>query len=232
MLGYSHATSGAFTWLAVAPSVAHLLGKSMDYRELGVGAIACAGAALMPDLDHPQATIAYTFGFVSKLAAKGMSLISGGHRHMTHSIFFAVIFGTIAQLIALGGSTPAIILMFLLSAFALRGMGLVPPKTSQSTKGFVCIVEAALLTFAMTRFMPGTWWWLGLAAFLGCIVHCIGDTLTPEGVPWLWPMKTRFSLPIISHTGNVVERVIVGPLLSFGCLWLIYVNYSPLLFKK
>lgn len=232
MLGYSHATSGALVWLAAAPAVSEALGHSLSPAELAVGTVACAGAALIPDLDHPSATIAYTFGPVSYGASKLTALLSGGHRQGTHSLLFSVGFGLFCYLVGIGSDLwdtnwPALILMFLLAAFAFRGLNLTLPRTSRRMKGTVVIAQAAAMTYAMTFFMPGEWWWLGLAGALGCITHLAGDTLTPEGVPWLYPNRWRLAIPIISHTGNILERVILGPLMTVGVALLAWSHFGP-----
>jgi membrane-bound metal-dependent hydrolase YbcI (DUF457 family) len=33
--------------------------------------------------------------------------------------------------------------------------------------------------------------WIGVAVFLGCVVHVLGDALTRAGVPFLWPLPIR-----------------------------------------
>jgi len=225
MLGYSHATSGALVWLLVAPPVAQALGQPLGPQELAAGAVACAGAALIPDLDHPKATIAHTFGPVSEAVSRGVNLVAGGHRQMTHSLLFAVGFGLLCQLFALGGSNLALVMMFLLAAFAFRALNIVIPGTSKSMKGIVVLLEAALVTFLISQYMPGSWWWFGFAAALGCLIHCVGDTLTPEGVPWFWPSRWRGSVPIISHTGNSMERTIIGPAMTIGLAFMIWLDF-------
>lgn len=235
MLGFSHATSGALGWLAVAPSLAQAIGTPLSAQELAVGTVACAGAALIPDLDHPSATIAYTFGPISKSVSKLTALLAGGHRQGTHSLLFSVGFGLFCY--AIGTSTewfnspvPAMVMMFLLTAFAFRGLNIVPPRTSRTFRGVVVLIEAALLTWVMaTYLMPGmNWWWLGLAGGMGSIIHLIGDSLTPEGVPWLYPNRWRLAVPIISHTGNVLERAILGPLMVLATAWLALQQFGPL----
>lgn len=225
MLGKSHAVMGAAGWLAAAPSLSAALGTPLTPAELAVGTVACAGAALIPDLDHPQATIAHTFGPVSHAASKVTAFLAGGHRKGTHSLLFVGLFGFLCYTVAIGteasgSNIPAIILMFLLAAFAFRGLNIVPPNTSKGLKGIMVIAEAAVLTWAMTLIMPESWWWLGLAGALGAFIHLIGDALTPEGVPFFYPLfKYRFALPIISTTGNALERVILYP------LWIVLVVY-------
>ena len=240
MLGFSHASSGALGWLVAAPAVSTVLAQAgivsapLSPQEIAIGAVACAGSALMPDLDHPQATIAYTFGPVSHGVSKLTALLAGGHRQGTHSLLFSAGFGIVCLLAGMSSDwlhnpTLGMIMLFMLAAFAFRGMSLVPPRVSGMFKGIVVIAEAAIFTWVVHYFMPNTWWWLGLAGFMGSVIHLIGDSLTPEGVPWFYPARWRFAIPIISHTGNFVERLVVGPLMIVGIVWMIWVIYSPYL---
>lgn len=226
MLGYSHATSGALVWLCVAPTAAGLIGHQVGLPELAVGAVACAGAALIPDLDHPQATIAHTFGPLSQGAARLTNLLAGGHRQGTHSLLFALGFGVFAQAIGLFGQKPSMVLMFMLAAFALRGLHLVPRRTPHSLRGLLVLVEAGLLTYGMTQVMPESWWWLGIACFIGCVTHLLGDALTPERVPFFYPYRGRYGIPIIDHTGNLVEKMLIGPALTIGVVAMAVLRYS------
>lgn len=236
MLGFSHATSGALGWFVTAPLISNAIGMPLTPQELGIGAVACAGAALIPDLDHPQATIAWTFGPISKAAARLTALLAGGHRQGTHSLLFSLGFGAFCYLVGTSSlwwhtTTPAMILLFMLAAFAFRGLNIVPPRVSGTFKGLVVLAEALVLTLAINYFMPQetitSWWWLGLAGAMGAIIHLIGDTLTPEGVPWFYPARWRASIPIISHTGNVMERAIIAPLMMIGVVWELWLHYGP-----
>jgi membrane-bound metal-dependent hydrolase YbcI (DUF457 family) len=237
MLGYSHAMSGGVAWLALAPLLQDLVGREFTTYELVAGTIATAGAALIPDLDHPQATIAHTFGPISKFASKITALLSGGHRQGTHSILFAVGFGFLCYFVGLGSESsgsnlPAMILMFLLASFAFRGLNIVPPKTSGSLKGFIVLVEAAAITWGLQLLIESSetaqsgWWWLGIAGGLGAFVHLIGDALTPEGVPFFYPIRMRISVPIISRTGNIMEKGIISPLLTLALIYLAWMTFA------
>jgi LexA-binding, inner membrane-associated putative hydrolase len=44
------------------------------------------GAAVLPDIDHPDGSVAYSFGFVTEGFAWLIEHVSGGHRHGTHSL--------------------------------------------------------------------------------------------------------------------------------------------------
>lgn len=219
MMGYSHAISGALGWLLIAPPVSDLAGYPLPVGAVAAGALACAGAATVPDIDHPQATIAYTFGPLSHGFAKIVKTLAGGHRMGTHSLLFAAGAGVVTELAVLSGWKPAAwIAMFLLSAFAIRGLNLVPPTRSGFMKTVSVIVLAAVLTWVLTLFPAFPWLWLGPAVFAGCIIHCLGDSLTPQRVPWLWPKRTRYGITfgkksIIEVTGNATETRIITPIM-------------------
>lgn len=227
MMGTSHATSGALGWLLIAPAVAVIVAAPMEGKELVAGMLACAGAALLPDLDHPKSTIAYTLGPVTHALAKGVNLLAGGHRQGTHSLLFCLAMGLATQVLVLWSQTAAIIIMWCMAALALRSLGLVPPKTSHNVKGFVIAIEATIILWLMVKYMPGEWWWLGLAVGLGSLLHLFGDCLTPEGVPFFWPARWRGSIPIISRTGNFLEVAILTPLMAIGVIVLLYRHFFP-----
>lgn len=62
---------------------------------------------------------------------------------------------------------------------------------------------------------------VGVAAALGCFVHCLGDALTVSGCPFLWPLpilgETWYELRpprlLRFRTGKVFEKRIMVPLL-------------------
>src|SRR5256885_6898424 len=94
MMGHTHALSGAAAWLAVTPLVSdhallHQYAMSLSPTQIAAGTLVCAGAALLPDMDHHDGTIANTFGIVTRLICRFVAWISGGHRHATHSLLFA-----------------------------------------------------------------------------------------------------------------------------------------------
>jgi membrane-bound metal-dependent hydrolase YbcI (DUF457 family) len=41
---------------------------------------------VLPDIDHPDGSVAYSFGYVTKGFAWLIEHVSGGHRHGTHSL--------------------------------------------------------------------------------------------------------------------------------------------------
>jgi inner membrane protein len=63
---------------------------------------------------------------------------------------------------------------------------------------------------------------------LGYLSHLIADTLTIEGVPWLYPIHWHIGFPPFKafriKTGGWIEKLVVFPLLLGLTLW-IYYNY-------
>ena len=59
VLGRDHALSGAFAFAALAPEM-HVSGAY-----LAAGIALSAGAGVLPDIDHPDSSIALTFGFLT-----------------------------------------------------------------------------------------------------------------------------------------------------------------------
>lgn len=64
-----------------------------------------------------------------------------------------------------------------------------------------------------------------LAAVAGYVSHLVLDTLTIEGVPWLYPLPWRLGLPLVARwrlrTGGLREQWLVVPalLVLAGLLW-------------
>lgn len=70
-------------------------------------------------------------------------------------------------------------------------------------------------------------WW---AFILGYISHLVTDSLTKEGVPWLFPIPLRFGFPPIKalrvKTGKIMETVAVYPAIIALNGYLIYTHYG------
>ncbi|WP_262925695.1 metal-dependent hydrolase [Kocuria atrinae] len=62
------------------------------------GALICAGAALLPDIDHPSGTVARSLPPFSGWLARIVSRLSGGHRRGTHSVIGLLVFTLLAWL--------------------------------------------------------------------------------------------------------------------------------------
>lgn len=73
-------------------------------------------------------------------------------------------------------------------------------------------------------------WW---GFMLGYVSHLLADTLTKEGVMWLFPLPWKIGFPPLKQlrfkTGGVIEKAVIFPGLIFTNLYLIAVNYQALL---
>lgn len=210
MMGRTHAISGTTAW-AIATAAAPELGFHPRPAVIATGLLTAAGAALLPDLDHPEATIARTFGSLSHAAATFVERVSGGHRHATHSAAFI---GACYAAVWLGTTTLGILfavpLLLVLFAFALRALGI---RRSNVLLLAVACTLAAVLAVAPSpsRIVHSDYGWLPTAVALGAAMHLIGDCLTPEGCPLLWPRATRYRFPLIPRTGGRIERWVFVP---------------------
>lgn len=219
MLGHSHATSGALAWsLLASTALPAALNMRLQPGEVVAGAALCAGAALLPDLDHPEGTIAHFLGPVSHLLTRAVNFVSGGHRHATHSFLFAGL---------MGGGTWAgehylgryfvLALVFLLFGLASRALHLCPPGEGIHSWGVV-VAESVIGTLAVDRWLPNLPDWLPYLVVAGCLVHLVGDCLTERGCPLLWPLNHRLGVPLISHTGNKLETLVLTPAMAIGAV--------------
>ncbi|MET8957038.1 metal-dependent hydrolase [Streptomyces sp. NPDC004533] len=232
MMGHSHAVSGALLFAGSAPFLPPLLLHThLAPREILMGTVLCAGAALLPDLDHHDGTIAHFLGPISRLLCRFVAWISGGHRHATHSLFFVVLMavGSWAGITYLGRPFTLGMSFFLL-AMAVRALNLCPPGHGFHAWGTI-VAMAGLGSAAIAKFIPSAPGWLPYAIGLGCLTHLLGDSITKQGTPWLWPLKTRYEIVLIKSSGNKLETEILTPLMGAGTialLWLTVLAPHPL----
>lgn len=238
MLGHSHATSGALAWAAAGsflpisaltyPAIQGITGH-IGANELILGTFITAGAALLPDIDHPNGTIAHSIGPLTHTLCKVVSKISGGHRHATHSFAFValVTYGTWAGQHWLGHYF-TLGLVFVMLALAVRALNLCPPGDKIHAYG-PCILLAGGGTVLMDGWIHGAPAWMPFAIGLGTLTHLAGDCLTEHGCRLFWPFTLRTALPIIHKTGNKVETWFLAPTMAVGAAVLLYFHAG---FKK
>ncbi|MFI6512409.1 metal-dependent hydrolase [Streptosporangium sp. NPDC050855] len=242
MMGHTHALTGAIVWLGLAPPLAAfpllteshrfietgVMVNALDPAELVAGTIICAGAAMLPDLDHPSATIAQTFGPVTWALSKAVSWLAGGHRNITHSLAFAVAAGFGAHYLANTYPLGRDIMVILLIGLALRAVGIaIPGKKFASAMLNVGMTGGLFIVFRSDNVGYA---WLGLAVAIGCLTHVAGDCCTERGCPVLWPIRRKWLLPwkIGIKTGRAFEQKFLGPVLSVVVLGLLYLRLAPL----
>jgi membrane-bound metal-dependent hydrolase YbcI (DUF457 family) len=240
-MGPSHALSGAAVWLAGSWALDHFAGYEQSPLAIAVGTAVCAGGALFPDLDlsgrvtrnRGGATVARTFGVFSLFIAEVIEKVSlgvyhatktgrdpnrtNGHRTLTHTIPFTVLvgWGTTA-LCAAYGKWAVIGILFFMIGLALRG--LFDEWAKRAGWVIVTLVSAGAAYFTFLT-LPGDRGYpmLGLAVGVGSFVHILGDMITRNGVPILWPipikrrMWTMISVPdaIAIKAGGTAEIVVL-----------------------
>jgi membrane-bound metal-dependent hydrolase YbcI (DUF457 family) len=234
VLGVSHALSGAAIGLAVVglvPGIEQNAGSVVTF------AAVCAGAALLPDLDHPSSMATRRFSAASWLAGHVVRPVSrlvydltrgrrdtgrGTHRGLTHTVVAAVLLGMGVNLASAHFGTPVLVgTLFVCLALAIKGLDAIVP-------GPPSLVIAAGLTYGVEEFVPGgtagTAGWLGTAIALGMVVHSVGDAITESGAPLLWPLPIRkrrwypvgSPRPLRFRTGGSVEAWLVAPALTLA----------------
>lgn len=219
MMGHSHALTGVVGWMAVVPFVQghEFLGLSFHLGpgEIIAGALVCAGAALLPDLDHKSATVTKTYGKVTEILSDILNWLFGGHRMGTHSFFFAVLMGILVQLLALWSELAVQVFVFLLIGIALQGLGFGMDR-NRTASGIINALATAAITLAL--YSSGlNYTWLGLAVAFGVVLHFTGDMVTKMGVPLFWPFyRQRIGQGRGFATDGPVEQKIVTPLLTIS----------------
>lgn len=206
MMGRDHALSGVMVGLGTA-TLARAFGEPLGIVHTLVLVAVTAGAALWPDLDHPSATAARAFGPVSRLMAVGLDRAGAliyaitstrrdqptedGHRTITHTLVFALISGAVTAGICTAWPTwGTLAVMWVMLSLALRGM---LGRWTRSTDWLTVSFTAAALTGAAWLATDGgiPAGLLGLCVALGSYTHCLGDSCTMYGCPWLWPVPIR-----------------------------------------
>lgn len=239
MLGVSHALSGAAVGLAVVGFGPDVVGAEPTAGSVLTFAAVTAGAALLPDLDHPSSLATRRFSVASWLASRLVRPLSalayrvtrsdrdvgtGKHRGLTHTVLGAVILGAAVNAASAAVGTPVLVgTLFVCLALAIKGLDAIVP-------GPPSLIVAAGLTVAVERYLPGgttgTAGWLGCAVTLGMLVHMVGDALTESGAPLLWPVRIKERRwypvgnlrPLRFRAGGPAEVWLVAPALTVAVL--------------
>lgn len=199
MMGPTHAASGAAAGIATAITLSATGVADITAAEAVVFTGITSGAALVPDLDHPSATIARTFGPVTRLAAvatdkvsaatinatrgKRDKAVTGGHRGLTHTLLgVALAAGASWAAIAAWGHYAALALFFLFVTFSMHSLF---RNQTQKLGTLVSTGIAAALTAACWFYLPASVSApaLATAVVVGGIAHILGDAPTHSGVP-------------------------------------------------
>lgn len=223
-MGRTHALSGVAAYLAIAAAPGSPL-LAIPGSGLLFGAVMAGGAAMLPDLDHPQASISRALGPLTATAAGAVAALSGGHRQGTHSLLGVAIAAAVTFLLAqhpvAGAGWAAFLLAIAISAIGGDGPATRTAAVAGCVAGGIALVTLAVLSPPSAVTAAG-------AVGVGMAAHIVGDMLTREGVPLLWPWQPRQRLAGLS-TGGVVEQWIIAPLLAVVVLWLSWLVLPDLL---
>jgi membrane-bound metal-dependent hydrolase YbcI (DUF457 family) len=223
-LGHTHALSGLVTGTAVGLFVTHPPLTHFTHlapAQLALFAGLTAGAAVLPDIDHPDSSLAHCFGFLTKTFAWLIGTISGGHRHLTHAIMGVAGFTALAWLaVKYRGEIGGKIGLAIFLALILAG-GLYALQVHGHGADAIAVAGAVALTLTGTGLGM-----VALAVGLGCATHVVGDMLTDEGCPLLYPFSSHhFRLlpgPLTFTTGTWPELWVLDPALFAGLGYLVY----------
>ncbi|HEV7908525.1 MAG TPA: metal-dependent hydrolase [Pseudonocardiaceae bacterium] len=227
-MGRTHALTGWCAGLGIAP----LLGHGDVAGAVLIGVVT-AGFALLPDFDHRSSTASRYLGPLTGLLSfflrkssryvyavtKGPrdEPVSGEHRHLSHTVLFAVLLGyVVAGATDLGG------------AWSVFGVALFAMLLAEAALGdWIGVVAGSAVLLWLYNFgldaalgqlgsLSGE---LGIAVAVGCFVHCLGDAVTLSGCPFLFPLpiagETWYELRpprcLRFRTGGPVESLLMFP---------------------
>ncbi len=92
--------------------------------------------------------------------------------------------------------------------------------------GFILDLALNLMSTFLLVNMDIVWW----SFMIGYVSHLVMDTITRDGVPWLFPIPIKFGIPPIAalrmKTGGLLEKSIVFPGLILLTGYIFYINYS------
>ncbi|MDT5043475.1 MAG: hypothetical protein QOE51_4460 [Actinoplanes sp.] len=235
MMGPSHALSGAAVWLAGSWALDHYAGYGQSPLAIGVGTLVCTGGALLPDLDlsgrvttnQGGATVARTFGVFSLFAAEVIEKVSlgvytatklsrdprrtNGHRTLTHTLPFAALVGWGTTTLAGHYGRWAVLgIVFLMVGLALRGLF---DGWAERAGWLIVSITSAVIAFVTVGNLPGDRGYpmLGFAVGVGCVVHLLGDLITKNGVPILWPIPLGHRMWKMVGIPNSIAVKVGGP---------------------
>lgn len=252
MMGPAHSLTGLVAGFGVAATVTSVPGAPHGPAATFLFATVTAGCAVLPDIDHPQSTIARSFGPASEVVAHAVATMSkvvqtatgtrkddpnpGGHRGLTHTLLFAVILGAAVSLLcATTGHGVVIGVLFVSVGLAIRGL----MADWAKKQGWVVttLVSAAAAAAAWFYLPGGDFGWLGLAVAVGCLAHCLGDALTERGCPLFAPIvpisgKRWYDValpgPMRIRTSGITENWIITPVFLGLAAFLIMRNVPGL----
>jgi membrane-bound metal-dependent hydrolase YbcI (DUF457 family) len=232
--GRTHATHAAAAYLAVATTVLPFTHATIGGTGviLATGTCLAFGAGPLSDIDQPRSTVARSLGFLT--GAFHWLLRPFPHRTFTHSLLAVAIFTAATQagvacwegwagpswLVFLGRAW----LWFMLAVLVSCALAIISVELKKGHHRpadlFVQIPgwQRDLIAAGLATLMVWKHYDIALAApavGVGMLAHIIGDSMTVEGDPWLFPYMHHFHLPPLIplwfHEGEWFETWAVLP---------------------
>jgi membrane-bound metal-dependent hydrolase YbcI (DUF457 family) len=255
-MGRSHALSGWCAGLAVAPLVGlNSLAEVVPFAAATAGYAllpdldhpGASASRLLGPITGLVSRATRLSSAVLYAATKGPrdEDSSGQHRHASHTLAAALLLGVLAASAGRAGGRWAVL--------AVAMFGLVLAADVLGDWLLLVVLGAGLWSVAGT-WLPGTTGlpgttvlpgitaaaavqhgldeiggWIGVAVTVGMFVHCLGDSLTRSGCPWLWPLPIRgetwFEIRpprgLRFRTDSWVERLMIAPALAIAAVLLL-----------
>lgn len=206
MMGPQHALTGAVAWSIVV---------AVDHPATPVlvaGYAVTAGAALWPDVDHPDSTVTRSLGPLTWLMSKLVHAVSGGHRRGTHSLAGCAIMGgvTAGAVQARPAVWATVVLAVILSVMLAALVHVIPLRSFRRGWTDELVAVAIAVGIAM---------WPGLdlealapAVLIGTLTHALGDAITRQGIPFMWPISRKNYRLAYLRAGGPTEKWLIRPL--------------------
>lgn len=213
MMGFSHSVSAAAAWLLLVETNTVTVDSP---QVLAVTTLCCAGAGMLPDIDHKNGSIAHSLPPVSTILASVVSSLSGGHRKGTHSLVGLLVFWIIAvaaeELTYQGIPWASLVITAYMGGLALRMFG--------APGGWLGALGLGWLAWE-TDSLSHT----PLAIGVGATVHLLGDFITTRGINPFWPLVLKapassifwrksgyFAFPALGDAGSKREVALTSAL--------------------
>jgi membrane-bound metal-dependent hydrolase YbcI (DUF457 family) len=226
MMGRQHALSGVLAATGTAYAI------TADVPTFVLLCTTLPGTALLPDIDHQDSTVSNVYGPVTRTFALVLK-----HRKQTHSIPGVLVFSSLVYAAAEYANEPVnspawwmsrsvlLVVLILIYASTLRLF-----KIKGWLDDFLPIPVCAVITYGEPWLLdlgvqPFPFRDLPLLVALGMFVHILGDWVTKQPIPVLWPFSSRGSALGLFRAGGRFELMIVLPLIlvgsaGFGAVWI------------
>jgi membrane-bound metal-dependent hydrolase YbcI (DUF457 family) len=218
MMGRSHLMLGAAGFLAVESVLPSIIGTTpLSPGQMAAGTLVAAGAGMIPDIDHPDATLAHCLPPASIALSRLVNTVSGGHRKGTHTIWCWLLVGLVAYWALQLHAGPVVELG--IAIFCALIMFQVLTKIG----GPVCLILAAIAGGAAVLGAGPSTSWMLQALIIGFGLHLVGDIVTTEGVPLLYPFGESMAIPVLGSTDHFREHT-AGILCGLVAFYLLATN--------